>query len=101
MPGFKNVYKFVICIDLLALPSLSHRKLYYKQIIFISPYSYMLNPIEYSFSIIKSVVRRILGKGYSENFIELIFMAIGEITMSDLNGYFMHMRNNRLKAVNL
>ena len=39
-------------------------------IVFLSPYSYMLNPIEYSFSKIKSVVRRELSNGYNGTFVE-------------------------------
>jgi transposase len=67
---------------------------------FISPYSYMLNPIEFSFSKIKSVVKRILTNSSEEiNIVDVIYRAVSEITSNDLEGYYRLIRINCTKAI--
>ena len=56
---------------------------------FLSPYSYMLNPIENSFSKIKNSIRsRLRLKNYQGTLAELISEEIAKITDSDCNGFF-------------
>ena len=62
---------------------------------FLSPYSYMLNPIENAFSKIKAVARRVLSN--PDNNLELngvIQQGVNEITESDCANYFIHIMNN-------
>jgi len=68
-------------------------------IVYLTPYSYMCNPIEYSFSKIKFTVRRLLGEANDVDFIEIIKLGVDSITMYDLEGYFRHMRANLAKAI--
>ncbi|KAG0438494.1 hypothetical protein DMUE_3054 [Dictyocoela muelleri] len=66
---------------------------------FLSPYSYMLNPIEFGFSKIKACVRRKLVEGFTSTFENLILESVNELTESDLRGYHSHILRNCLKAV--
>lgn len=61
---------------------------------FLSPYSYMLNPIENAFSKIKLIVREELRSGIGGDLEDIIMCALGRITMADCNGYFRHMNQN-------
>ena len=62
---------------------------------FLSPYSYMLNPVENAFSKIKNVVRnRLSATNPSERLDEIIYSGTLSITREDLNGYFEHMISN-------
>lgn len=67
------------------------------QVKFLSPYSYMLNPIEFSFSKIKSVVRQL--DLTSENAHEMIVRGIESITTEDCEGWYRFMRRNAALAV--
>ena len=68
---------------------------------FLSPYSYMLNPIEFGFSKIKACVRRRLAEGYNGGFVDLIQESTRELSESDLRGYYNHIVRNCVKAVAL
>lgn len=68
---------------------------------FLSPYSYMLNPIEFSFSKIKAMVRRDLSNGFDGELVDLIYRAISTLSSNDLIGYFHHIRSNCVKAIEL
>ena len=70
-------------------------------LLFLSPYSYMLNPIEFSFSKVKSVIRRELSNGYTGSFTDIISAGVMELTIDDMAGYFRHIRNNCIKAITL
>ena len=68
---------------------------------FISPYSFMLNPIEFSFSKIKSLVKRMLSENTNELSIhDLIENAISQITSDDATGWYGLMRRNCALAMN-
>lgn len=60
---------------------------------FLSPYSYMLNPIEYCFSKIKGSVRRLLGNG-EHVLADTILQAIREVEEADCQGWYRHIRRN-------
>jgi transposase len=60
---------------------------------FISPHSYMLNPIEYSFGKIKTIVRNNLGES-NLNLNEMITTAISQINADDCCGWFRLIRRN-------
>ncbi|KAI5151647.1 hypothetical protein ENBRE01_2283 [Enteropsectra breve] len=70
---------------------------------FLSPYSYMLNPVENIFSKIKSLVRTQLALRYNtDNDIELqklIDIAVSAITEEDCISYIMHMMHNIALAI--
>ena len=66
---------------------------------FLSPYSYMLNPIEFGFSKIKACVRRKLSEGFDGSFVSLIRDSANELTETDLRGYYRHILRNCVKAV--
>ncbi|KAF7696496.1 hypothetical protein CDIK_1822 [Cucumispora dikerogammari] len=68
---------------------------------YLSPYSYMLNPIEFSFSKIKMIVRRSLSERYEGNFHELISIAVNSITAEDIKGYFRHIERNCLDGLEM
>ena len=68
---------------------------------FLSPYSYMLNPIEFGLSKIKACVRRRLSDGFNGSFESLIHDSVRELTGNDLRGYYSHILRNCLKAVEL
>lgn len=62
---------------------------------FLSPYSFMLNPVENIFSKIKAIVRRILSN--NENAITLsgaITEGVNSITPADCSGYMVNMMRN-------
>jgi len=67
---------------------------------YLSPYSYMLNPVERCFSKIKTYVRQALSNGSNENSLKrIIESAISTITPMDLSGYFMEMLRNVALAI--
>ncbi|KAG0441722.1 hypothetical protein DMUE_0843 [Dictyocoela muelleri] len=68
-------------------------------VLFLSPYSYMLNPIEFSFSKIKSIVRRSLASGSNESFTNIILNSVNQLTKSDLQSYSRNIGRNCLKAI--
>ncbi|KAG0422381.1 hypothetical protein DMUE_6215 [Dictyocoela muelleri] len=68
-------------------------------VMFLSPYSYMLNPIEFSFSKVKSIVRRNLANGFDRSFTYLILNSVQQLTREDLENYYRHAYNNCIKAV--
>ena len=61
---------------------------------FLSPYSYMLNPIENAFSKIKNGVRSRLRSGEIGLLSEMMLSEIGKITSTDSSGYFKFMARN-------
>ena len=61
---------------------------------FLSPYSYMLNPIENAFSKIKNVVRSRLRLGTKGFLSELILSETKTITPTDSAGYFRNILRN-------
>ncbi|KAF7690775.1 hypothetical protein CDIK_2644 [Cucumispora dikerogammari] len=61
---------------------------------FLSSYSYMLNPIENSFSKIKASVRSRLVLGEGGSLADLICNAVSTITQNDCAGYFSYMFRN-------
>ena len=61
---------------------------------FLSPYSYMLNPIENAFSKIKSGIRAKLANNININLPEMIMNEVSQITESDCLGYFRYMARN-------
>lgn len=75
---------------------LNEKEINYK---FLSPYSYMLNPIEYSFSKIKLGVRRRLSEFSTGELITLIYESVNDITSEDLRGYYRHVRRNYTSAI--
>lgn len=68
-------------------------------ILYLSAYSYMLNPIEFAFSKVKNNVRRSLSSGYNDDFSNLIKNAFFELTTDDMKGYYRHIIRNCIKAV--
>ncbi|KAG0435981.1 hypothetical protein DMUE_4443 [Dictyocoela muelleri] len=68
-------------------------------VLYLSPYSYMLNPIEFAFSKVKSIVRRELSESYNEDFGDLIKNAFFEFSGSDLLGYYGHIHRNCVKGL--
>lgn len=65
---------------------------------FLSPYSYMLNPIENSFSKLKSCMRARLRTGATGSLSEMIISEIGNITSEDCAGYFRYVSRNITNA---
>lgn len=65
---------------------------------FLSPYSYMLNPIECAFSKIKSIVRGSLRMENDMVLSESIAIAAGQITHEDSSGFFRLMSRNITNA---
>ncbi|KAF7674343.1 hypothetical protein CDIK_4534, partial [Cucumispora dikerogammari] len=61
---------------------------------FLSSYSYMLNPIENSFSKIKNSVKARLAAGEGGTLVELISNGVLTITSEDCEGYFRYMFRN-------
>jgi len=62
---------------------------------FLSPYSYMMNPVERCFSKIKTSVRQVLSSGNHNGSLKgIIENGINTITPIDLSGYFMEMLRN-------
>lgn len=74
------------------------REVFYNQnyiLHFLSPYSFMLNPIENIFSKIKSVVRRMLvNNETSISLSEAINIGVNAITTADCTGYMVNMMRN-------
>ena len=69
---------------------------------FLSPYSYMLNPVENIFSKIKANVRNVLGRNDSNTSLqESINNAIMTINENDLINYFAHMSRNIALAIDM
>jgi transposase len=69
-------------------------------LIFLSPYSYMLNPVEYVFSKIKGAVRSLLPSSTEgDTLLDVIREGISTITENDLKGYFSFMFENVHKAL--
>ncbi|KAF7696424.1 hypothetical protein CDIK_1896 [Cucumispora dikerogammari] len=58
---------------------------------FLSPYSYMLNPVENSFLKIKGSVRSHLVLGEKGSLAKIIYIEISTITQNDCAGYFRYM----------
>lgn len=71
------------------------------RVTYLSPYSYMLNPIEYSFSKIKSVVRDLLSSNYTGDLHSLITLGVSSITKNDIEGYFRLVERNCFDAIEL
>ena len=69
--------------------------------VFLSPYSYMLNPIEFSFSKIKSIIRNTITTESSGNLTTMINNAINAITSNDVQGWYRHIRRNCALAMTL
>lgn len=70
------------------------------QLKFLSPYSYMLNPIENSFSKIKIYARNALSNNLQNLTLkEIIVEAASKITPGDSMGYYMNMLSNIAKAI--
>ena len=67
---------------------------------FLSPYSFMLNPIEFSFSKVKTLVRSMLGENSDQNLYDLIISSQGMITREDAQGWFRLIRRNCALAMN-
>ena len=61
---------------------------------FLSPYSYMLNPIENCFSKIKNGVRSKLRQGANGNLSDIILKEIDNVTSDDCSGYFRYISRN-------
>lgn len=61
---------------------------------FLSPYSYMLNPIENAFSKIKNCVRSRLRMGFEGDLSSLILQSVGNVTIRDCVGYFSYVQCN-------
>ena len=68
---------------------------------FLSPYSYMLNLIEFGFSKIKACVRRKQAEGYNGSCMELIKESARELTTTDFRGYYNLIVRNCVIAVAL
>lgn len=65
---------------------------------YMSPYSYMLNPIEFCFSKIKSIVRSLLGIS-DVDLCVLTSSAISRITREDCEGWYRLIRRNCALAI--
>jgi transposase len=62
--------------------------------IFLSPYSYMLNPIEFSYSKIKACVRNLLHNTEGMELPQLIAMGIASVSETDASGWYRLIRRN-------
>jgi transposase len=67
-------------------------------VVFLSSYSYMLNPIEFAFSKIKNIVRQNLN-GNNVELPGVIVEALGEISMNDCEGWYRLIRRNCVLAL--
>lgn len=65
---------------------------------FLSPYSYMLNPIENAFSKIKCSVREILRNNDEGTLSNFILQGVQTINPEDCAGYFRQMNTNLINA---
>ena len=61
---------------------------------FLSPYSYMLNPIENGFSKIKNGVRSKLRLRETWNLCDLLMEEVSQVSASDCSGYFRYVLRN-------
>uniref|UniRef100_A0A0K0EZJ0 DDE_3 domain-containing protein n=1 Tax=Strongyloides venezuelensis TaxID=75913 RepID=A0A0K0EZJ0_STRVS len=61
---------------------------------FLSPYSYMLNPIKNAFFMIKNCVRLRLKNNENGVLTDKIMSEINNITSNDCNGYFRYTTKN-------
>lgn len=61
---------------------------------FLSPYSYMLNPIENAFSKIKSGIKSKIRLGESGSLSEMLLQETRNITAGDASGYFRYIARN-------
>uniref|UniRef100_A0A0N5BZS1 DDE_3 domain-containing protein n=1 Tax=Strongyloides papillosus TaxID=174720 RepID=A0A0N5BZS1_STREA len=64
---------------------------------FLSPYSYMLRPIENAFSKVKSCVRSRLRNNENGVLSDIIMSETNNITSTDCNGYFRYIYNKYYK----
>jgi transposase len=71
---------------------------YGHEFMFLSPYSYMLNPIENVFSKVKSVVKSELGNNFQGTLRHLILMGLSKVSKDDCEGYFRLMCRNLTSA---
>ncbi|KAF7699609.1 hypothetical protein CDIK_1134 [Cucumispora dikerogammari] len=65
---------------------------------FLSPYSYMLNPIETAFSKIKNAIRSKIRLGSQGTLAELIYEALSSINADDCKSFFRLMLRNIVNA---
>lgn len=61
---------------------------------FLSPYSYMLNPIENAFSKIKNNLRSKLRQGEQGSLQEMVISSVETVNSEDCSGYFRYMARN-------
>ncbi|KAF7685062.1 hypothetical protein CDIK_4189, partial [Cucumispora dikerogammari] len=66
---------------------------------FLSPYSYMLNPIEFCFGKVKTIIRNHIQANHDQSFSTSIVNAMNQITQSDMIGYSTLIRRNCGKAL--
>ena len=66
---------------------------------YLSPYSYMLNPIEFCFGKIKTHIRNNTSNNPNLSLLDAVFQGIESITEEDLCGYFRHIENNCVLAL--
>ncbi|KAF7685546.1 hypothetical protein CDIK_3706 [Cucumispora dikerogammari] len=68
---------------------------------FLSPYSYMLNLIEFCFGKVKTItiIRKHIQANYDQSFFMSIVNAMDQITQSDMIGYFTLIRRKCGKAL--
>lgn len=64
---------------------------------FLSPYSYMVNPIECAFSKVKCTVRE-LARNQEGSLSDFIAMGVNSINPQDCAGYFRHMTRNLINS---
>jgi len=65
---------------------------------FLSPYSYMLNPIETAFSKIKISVKELLRNTENGSLSNFIMIGVGTVTPNDCGGFFRHMTRNLINS---
>ncbi|KAF7692197.1 hypothetical protein CDIK_2462 [Cucumispora dikerogammari] len=66
---------------------------------FLSPYSYMLNPIEFCFRKVKTIIRKHIQANHDQSFSMSIVNAMDQITQSNMIRYFSLIRRNCGKAL--
>ncbi|KAF7684892.1 hypothetical protein CDIK_4359, partial [Cucumispora dikerogammari] len=66
---------------------------------FLSPYSYMLNPIEFCFGKVKTIIRNHIRDHEKQSFALSIVDAMNQITHADMTGYFTLIRRNCGRAL--
>ena len=83
-----------------------HRKAYLEaitaeynlQCVFLSPYSYMMNPIETPFSKIKNSVKEIMRNKTSGSLSDFILCGVNTVTSNDCAGFYHHMTKNLINS---